>query len=147
VVEVDDSQWRLWRDYFSAQDRDQRPARREICRIEVDDPERMEIVVRTESAGILLVSDLFDDDWVVSLHNKDQKQLAMPLWRANRIMRGVPLGPGSHRVIFRYLPKRFVIGAVLSLITFVVLVIVSIARWKIAGEGGSFSDTRPCLPP
>jgi hypothetical protein len=68
------------------------------------------------SGGYLVFLDSFADDWLVAVDGR-----AGQLLRANGLFRAVRLAPGTHTVDFRYRPRAFLRGAVLSSIALVIL--------------------------
>jgi hypothetical protein len=68
------------------------------------------------SGGYLVFLDSFADDWFVAVDGG-----AAPLLRANGLFRAVRLAPGTHTVVFRYRPRAFVQGAVVSSIVLMIL--------------------------
>lgn len=71
--------------------------------------------------GILVLADSFYPGWRVYVDGQDKEIL-----RANLFFRAVPLSPGEHLVEFRYEPRSFRIGLIISLITLSGVVIGSI---------------------
>jgi len=63
-------------------------------------PKRMEIKASTTAPALLLVNDKFDADWKVRVDGRPDKIL-----RANYLMRGVFLQPGSHTVVLSFEPS------------------------------------------
>jgi hypothetical protein len=81
-------------------------------------PERVVIHARMKSAGALVLNDAFFDGW-----NARVDGVAVPIHRANYLVRGLLLPAGEHEVIFSYpLPGAVVIGSLLSIATLVVLI-------------------------
>jgi uncharacterized membrane protein YfhO len=71
-----------------------------------------------ESAGALVLNDAFFDGWKARVDG-----VAVPIHRANYLVRGLLLPAGEHEVIFSYpLPRAVVIGALLSIATLVMLI-------------------------
>jgi uncharacterized membrane protein YfhO len=65
---------------------------------------------------MLVVSDAWDPGWKATVdgHNADVQ-------RVDYVMRGVTVGPGTHRVEFRYRPWSFTAGWIVSLAALVAL--------------------------
>jgi hypothetical protein len=81
-------------------------------------PERVVIRARMESAGALVLNDAFFDGWQARVDG-----VAVPIHRANYLVRGLLLPAGEHEVIFSYpLPRAVVIGALLSIATLAMLI-------------------------
>jgi hypothetical protein len=81
------------------------------CRIVRYDPDRVEIDVETAARGVMVLADLFFAGWELTVDGKPTEIL-----RVNRMMRGVPLSPGQHRVEFAYKPLSFRVGACITLV-------------------------------
>jgi len=67
--------------------------------------------VFTEEPGILVMSDLFTQDWTaqVDMHEVE-------LYRANYSYRAIYVPAGKHQVTFSYRPLSFLTGAILSVL-------------------------------
>jgi hypothetical protein len=82
-----------------------------------DDPDKLVVDVAVQREGMLVVSDAWDPGWKATVDGKDAK-----VERVNYVMRGVRVGPGAHRVEFRYEPWSFTAGWIVSLAALLVLV-------------------------
>ncbi|MCY2988389.1 MAG: hypothetical protein NTY19_11070 [Planctomycetota bacterium] len=92
----------------------------ESCRIVVDEPQRVEIEAELSCAGLVVLSDLFCAGWSVEVLTPGvSASRPVPILRTNRILRGVILPPGRHRIIYAYRPTRFYLGAAVSLLAWV----------------------------
>lgn len=82
-----------------------------------------EVSIRTAatSAGVLVLADSFYPGWHVYVDGKEERVL-----RANYFFRAVTITGGEHFVEFKYEPYWFKLGRIISLLTFITLVIVSI---------------------
>jgi len=79
--------------------------------------------VRTQQAGLLLLSDTYYTGWKARLDGQSAS-----LYRADYVMRAVWVPEGEHLVEFRYVPRMFWIGTGLSLGTLVSLTLLGIWR-------------------
>jgi hypothetical protein len=79
--------------------------------------ERVEVKVRAASEGYLLLGDTYYPGWEVTVDGQRARLL-----RANLMFRAVHLPPGEHTVLFRYVPNSLRIGAIISLITALLVV-------------------------
>lgn len=86
------------------------PRRRRPAHIAVYRPERVEIDVHAEAAGLLVLSDTYYPGWTARLGDE-----TLPIVRTNGLFRGVRVPAGEHRVIFEYAPASLRRGAALSL--------------------------------
>jgi hypothetical protein len=91
-----------------------------IARLAEDHPERVVAEIATNSAGLLVVTDLFYPGWIA-----EEGGRRLEILRADGLFRAVALPAGSHRVTFRYRPYSFLVGAgisILALLTVLFLV-------------------------
>jgi Bacterial membrane protein YfhO len=80
-----------------------------LARIAEDRPQRVVAEMTSDSAGLLVLADLFYPGWTAEVDGRPAEVL-----RADGVFRAVALPPGSHRVVFRYRPLSVWIGAALS---------------------------------
>ncbi len=76
----------------------------------------MEVRTSSATAGFLVTSDAFYPGWRASVDDQEA-----PLYRADYAIRGVMLPPGQHTVSFDYHPRRFYLGAGISLLSLLAL--------------------------
>jgi hypothetical protein len=101
------------------------PLASEAPTITHDDPQRVEIDVVLASPGLLILADAYDPGWRLAVDGAEA-----PIFRANRMMRAAALGVGRHHLVFRYEPRSFHVGVVVSLAS-------------LAALGGALALTRP----
>ncbi len=82
-----------------------------VARLAEDRPERVVAEIATNSAGLLVVTDLFYPGWIA-----EEEGRKLEILRADGFFRAVALPAGSHRVVFRYRPILFLAGAGISLL-------------------------------
>jgi len=82
-----------------------------------DSPNAVTIRAASESGGFLVLADTFYPGWQATLDGKPAEIL-----RANHTFRAVAFPPGEHVVVFRYLPRSFLVGMAISLLTLFVTV-------------------------
>jgi len=84
------------------------------CRaiVVVRDPERMVIEVETEQRGILVLSEIYYPGWRAYVDGEQVK-----IYRADYLLRFLPLEAGHHRVELIYDPLSFKIGMATTIIT------------------------------
>jgi hypothetical protein len=73
---------------------------------------RVQLDVEASRPALLVLNDLWYPDWRVTVDGEFK-----PLLRANVLFRGVRLEPGSHKVVFKYVPRRFRAGVIVTLVT------------------------------
>ena len=91
------------------------------CQIVADQPQRVEIDADMKQPGLLVVNDLFYPGWYAEVTSADGRRTQVPILRTNRIMRGVVLPAGKHRVAFVYRPPLFYAGAAMSVAAWLAL--------------------------
>lgn len=89
------------------------PSPDETVTITHNGPQRVEMTAVLNSPGLVVVADLFYPGWRLTVDGRPAEVL-----RTNRAMRGVALTAGTHRLVFRYEPLSFRLGALLSLAGF-----------------------------
>jgi hypothetical protein len=78
---------------------------------------RVTIQATLNSTGVLVLADSFDPGWRAFVNGRETEIL-----RANLFFRAVLLQPGNHLVEFRYEPRSFSLGLIVSLTTVAVLI-------------------------
>jgi hypothetical protein len=85
-------------------------------------PNLVEIETRAASAAVLVLSDTLHPGWSATVDGQE-----VPMVHANRVMRAVPVPGGIHTVTMRYLPRAFVLGAILSCLSLLGLIAAFVA--------------------
>ncbi|MBN1825288.1 MAG: YfhO family protein [Candidatus Eisenbacteria bacterium] len=80
------------------------------------EPERVVVDCAAGRARLLVLADVFYPGWRVSVDGAPAR-----IWRTNRILRGVAIPAGAHRVVFTYRPLSFRVGSALSLLSLAAL--------------------------
>ena len=96
-------------------DRDQRDEH-ELCIVTYDGPQRVEVNATLARPGLVVLRDRFDSDWNLVVETAGTPRM-LPVLHTNLLMRGVLLPAGNHRLIYRYRPRGFYVGAMVSLAT------------------------------
>jgi hypothetical protein len=94
-------------------------AEQDTCRIVLDEPQHVVVEARLTSPGLLVLNDTYYPGWKAAVETAGPMgeragEREHPIWRTNRIMRGVWLPAGDFRVHFRFRPSHFALGAALS---------------------------------
>lgn len=85
--------------------------------------QRIAIRATLTSPGVLIMADSFYPGWRAYVDGEEKEIL-----RANLFFRGVLLPAGKHMVEFRYEPRSFTIGLIVSLTTLLCIVVWSVYR-------------------
>jgi len=83
----------------------------------IDKPLIQEYKIITNQPGLFMVTDTYYPGWNVYVDNSLSK-----IYKTNYAFRGVKINQGTHKIVFKYEPKSFLIGGILSLIGFVILI-------------------------
>ena len=97
----------------------------ERCQIVDYEPQRVRIQVRLNKPGMVILSDRYDSHWTATVASKDDTAYGnaqpCPVYRTNRLMRGVYLPTGDHEIIYQYQPSLFRTGSIVSFLTCLLL--------------------------
>jgi hypothetical protein len=108
----------------------------EACRgfaeILEESPTRLTVSLHMETAGLLVLADLWDKGWRAYLDGT-----SVPILRANHAVRGVVVSPESKTLEFRYEPASFALGLKLTALAATLLL-----GWKIVILRNCRSPTR-----
>jgi hypothetical protein len=105
-------------------------AERESCQITHYDSQRVVIEAALAEPGLVILSDTWFPGWEARVTTLGETK-ATPIYRTNRILRGVWLPVGASQVEFRYRPTSFIRGAAISAASWLLLAVgvaVSLAR-------------------
>lgn len=113
------------------------PAGPPTARLVVDEPERLVLEATAPAGGgYLVLRDSYDSDWVASVDGAEAQVV-----RANGLFRAVRITSGGHKVEFRYRPVHVYVGAAVSLLTGVALLVaVGLSRWATGDGRPTFLD-------
>ena len=67
---------------------------------------------------MMILADVFYPGWKVYVDDQPSD-----IFRVNRVMRGVALSKGKHRIVFRYDPRSFRWGAFLSAFSWTIVIV------------------------
>jgi hypothetical protein len=97
------------------------------------EPDSLTATVETQSAGLVVFSEIYAPGWVATVDGEPVEVL-----RTNHALRGVPVPEGTHTIELRYEPTSLRFGLWLSGVTGVVLAVVAaaaITQWVTARRG------------
>jgi hypothetical protein len=97
-----------------------------------DENERVALQAETTKPGYLILDDAQYPGWQATVDGRPT-----PILRANDYFRAVRLSPGRHRIVFSYGPASVTAGAVISLISLLVVVLVPLGWWLWRRQGAS----------
>jgi len=89
-------------------------------------PNKVELLTEQNGEGFLVLLDTYFPGWKVEVDGKPER-----IYRANYFYRGVKLAPGSHRIEFSYEPVGLRMGATISGVTFILLVLLFFKRERL----------------
>jgi hypothetical protein len=90
--------------------------RKDVVRLETYEPELVELETTSPRAGFLVLSDTFRPGWIAEVDGARS-----PILRALTVMRAVAVPAGTHRVRFTYRPASLRWGALVSLLSLLVV--------------------------
>jgi hypothetical protein len=96
------------------------------------------VAFEVNAAGIVMITQRDAPGWTVTVDGQERPRLL-----ANGIFRAVEVGPGRHRVEWKYRPRSLILGAVVS--TLAVLVAVYISRRSLSRHMSSLCQAIPSL--
>ena len=94
------------------------PHPNERCDITQYEPQFVEITAELDNPGMIILADVFYPGSKAYVDDQPSDIL-----RVNRVMRGVALSKGKHRIVFRYDPHSFRWGAFLSAFSWTIVMI------------------------
>jgi hypothetical protein len=96
-----------------------------VCTVLHYENERITIRASTAQAGYLVISEMYYPGWQATVDGK-----RTPILRGNFLFRVIPLEAGEHEVELRFASWPFRIGAVVSLLTLIIVFWVIVIRWR-----------------
>lgn len=103
--------------------------------------ERVMIAASADNEAILVLADSHYPGWKAFVDGREEV-----IRRANLFFRAVPLPAGNHMVEFRYEPRSFTIGLVISVVTLIALAVVT-AVFAFRARNNYHSKVSPRLTP
>jgi len=95
----------------------------ETCRLVTKETQRVVVEVELHQPGLLVLADAWYPGWKAIVHSSAGTQ-EVPIYRTNRVLRGVWLQAGRQTVEFEYRPASFYAGAA-----------ISAGSWLLVGSG------------
>ena len=94
-----------------------------------------EFLISTATPGLFVLADQYDPDWKATVDGA-----SVPIHRVDYLMRGVLVGPGVHRIQFRYGPRALEAGIRISAVSLLLTL-------ALAGAGLFQRRRKPTPPP
>ena len=108
------------------------------CALDSYSNNRLQATCQVERPGLAVFVEQYDKGWQAAVDGQ-----AVPILRANLIMRAVPLQPGEHRIAMEFRTPGLGAGALLTLLSLMVLGILAAAGWLSARRARPGSAPRP----
>lgn len=81
-----------------------------------------DFMVATTAPGIFVLRDQWDPDWDATVDGSP-----VEIHRVDYLMRGILIGPGVHRIVFRYEPRALALGIRISTAALIVSLLLGLA--------------------
>jgi hypothetical protein len=88
----------------------------ETCRVVDVNPQRVELDAELTRPGLVVLADQYYPGWHVEVQTAGKGSRPATILQTDRVLRGVSLPPGRHRLIYTYRPATFYLGAAISLL-------------------------------
>jgi uncharacterized membrane protein YfhO len=105
----------------SATPEDVDQAARESVYVTATRGRRVELDVALSAPGLVVLNQLYDPRWTVSIRSGTDDPRTTSVVRTNRIMQGVFLPAGRHRLVFCYVPRDLYAAGAVSLASWLAL--------------------------
>jgi len=92
-------------------------------------PNRTELTARSQSRGLLVLSEIFYPGWHATVNGR-----TVPIHEVDGALRGVVIPGGQSRVVLRYFPWTFWLGSLLSLAAFSGVLLAVLVTWRRNGR-------------
>jgi hypothetical protein len=96
------------------------------CAIKYYDPQRIVALAELAHPGLLVTSDAWFPGWTATVTSSGVSTQS-PIYRTNRVLRGVWLPAGKHTVEYRFQPTSFRRGAAISALSWLGLAVAGLA--------------------
>ncbi len=98
-----------------------RPGTGETVTVRHYQSDRVELEAVLDRPGVVVLADVFYPGWTLTIDGQP-----VPIFRANRMMRGAAVDAGNHTLIYRYDPASFRLGLIVSAAGLAALLLLSL---------------------
>jgi len=93
----------------------------ETAQVVGESPNHLELTTRSASAGLLVLSETYYPGWRATVDGQPA-----PVLRADTVLRAICLPAGSHTVRLEFAPRDLAIGAIISCVALLIVVVVAV---------------------
>jgi hypothetical protein len=114
------------------------PARHRAAVVSRYEDNRVDVEALVKERAWLVLADGYDPGWKAYGKNREtpDTQVELELYRVNGVMRGVVLDPGDWVISFHYRPRALYLGAVMSVLGGIGLLILAVIHFRYQGKPG-----------
>jgi hypothetical protein len=94
----------------------------EGVKIDVYEPQRVEMTAMLERPGLVILADVFYPGWKLTVDGEPQEVV-----RANRMMRGALVPSGTHKIVYTYEPESFYLGGRVTCVALATVTLLTFA--------------------
>ena len=87
--------------------------------------QRVVVRAQAEAPALLVLADQWYTGWEATVDGAPA-----PIVRANAVLRGVPLAPGQHEIVFEFRPPALLVGGVLSILSLALVAVLFIGTLR-----------------
>ncbi|OFV98324.1 MAG: hypothetical protein A3H28_08225 [Acidobacteria bacterium RIFCSPLOWO2_02_FULL_61_28] len=113
------------------------PESHEAVRFDHYREDRMELAASVQSAGLLVLSEVFYPGWEATRNGEPAR-----LYKVDGLLRGIVVMPGENRIAMRYRPRSVRIGGVLTALSFLGTLLFGAVLW---GRERASHSARPSV--
>ena len=105
--------------------RPQPPRAAQAAEIVEDGNQRVVVRAQAEAPALLVLADQWYTGWEAKVDGAPA-----PIVRVNAVLRGVPLTPGQHEIVFEFRPPALLVGGVLSILGLALVAVLFISSLR-----------------
>lgn len=111
------------------------------ARVVADTSNSVQVVFRAGAPSYLVLNDAYYPGWQAWLDGK-----AVPIRRADYLMRAIQVPAGTHRLVFTYAPVSYLAGLVISVLSALAIVATLLWVWKPWAARRRAAEREPVMP-